>query len=202
MPKLNIRLLAYLIHTLGIDPDRIIVSGDSAGANLSASLLRYISEHGAKTDLPPLTAAFLFSPWASPGLTLKDPGAMDHHPNSRADIVTPTFGCWGARCWAPTPSTGLTLMSPYLDFVGHAAFPTETPVWIQAGESERLIVDQIKMADGMRSVKGNVVELHIEKDAPHDLCLIGEMLGFDEAAKFDARLAGKFLRDKGRTQRG
>jgi len=50
-----------LVETLQIDPARIVVMGDSAGAHLSLNLIRYLKESRA---LPMPGRLLLFSPWS------------------------------------------------------------------------------------------------------------------------------------------
>ena len=43
------RVLSYnVIHTLGVDPDDVVFSGDSTSGNLVIALLRYLSQEGKK----------------------------------------------------------------------------------------------------------------------------------------------------------
>ncbi|KAH8828092.1 endoplasmic reticulum protein [Flagelloscypha sp. PMI_526] len=55
----------YLVETLGFSPDDVIISGDSAGGNLSQALARYLCENTGKVSgLPrPPSALVLISPW-------------------------------------------------------------------------------------------------------------------------------------------
>lgn len=85
----------YLTETLAIPEDRITISGDSAGANLSVSLLRYIADHPeAKLTSP--RCAWLWSLWVDPGRSLiTDPPFFSA--NARTDYLNDAFGTWGAR---------------------------------------------------------------------------------------------------------
>jgi acetyl esterase/lipase len=66
-------LLNHVLNTLKVAPGNIIVTGDSAGANLVLSLLSHISHPHPSTVLPippvhlpsPLLGAVLISPWIS-----------------------------------------------------------------------------------------------------------------------------------------
>ncbi|KAF9070641.1 hypothetical protein BDP27DRAFT_1419873 [Rhodocollybia butyracea] len=57
----------YLVKTVGFDPQDIIVEGDSAGANLSLALTRYLVEHPNSGFPAPPGALILLSPWANLG---------------------------------------------------------------------------------------------------------------------------------------
>ncbi len=47
----------YLLHDLGIAPSRITISGDSVGAHLAVTLLRYISQNGSLLPAPRAASA-------------------------------------------------------------------------------------------------------------------------------------------------
>ncbi|KAF2743583.1 alpha/beta-hydrolase [Sporormia fimetaria CBS 119925] len=65
----GVEALRYLVETLHRDPSHITIGGDSAGGNLTASVLSHLSH--PHEDIPTLTlpsklhAAILISPWAS-----------------------------------------------------------------------------------------------------------------------------------------
>ncbi len=52
----------------------------------------------------------------------------------------------------------------------------------------------LKSAEEMRSVSGNVVELHIEPAAKHDIILGGDKSGFTKEAATSARRANDFIK--------
>lgn len=83
----------YLIKVEGISPTKIVLSGDSAGANLALSLTRYLTEHGANVGLAGPMATLLWSPWVSPGRSVTTE-AFDSSPNIRTDYITTAFGRW------------------------------------------------------------------------------------------------------------
>ena len=55
----------YLVFKVGIEPKNLVISGDSAGANLALALLRYLSEHGVGLSLSSAGCAWLWSVWRS-----------------------------------------------------------------------------------------------------------------------------------------
>lgn len=158
----------YVLNTVGVPPHKIAVGGDSAGANLTLALQRYLVEHGKETGLPNFATSWLHSPWVNPASSFKSKADFDRAPNRPFDYINGEFGSWGAECYAPDQSTGLTIADPYISFKGNA-FYTPIPTWISAGESEVLLHDQIRLYEEMKAIKENVVELSIEPNSPHDI---------------------------------
>lgn len=181
----------YLLNDLSIPADKIIVSGDSAGGNLALALLRYIHDNGESTGLPSAGCAWLWSPWANPAAAL-DVTAMAQSPNNPTDYLTSGFGKWGAEELKPSLARGIDLDHPNICFIGNA-FPTETPIYISTGEAEVLMHDDIKLYEDFKAVKGNHVQLQLEDYAPHDIILVGKIIGFEKEAALAAKRAGKFL---------
>ena len=70
-------------------------------------------------------------------------------------------------------------------------------MWIQVGGVEVLYDEIVRFTEGMRKVKGNVVELHVEPYASHDILLAGAVTGFEVEMKRCAGLVSEFLRGKG-----
>jgi acetyl esterase/lipase len=56
----------FLLNELHIPAHQIILAGDSAGATLVTSLLRYLYEYGSTIDIPTPKCAVLLSPWVEP----------------------------------------------------------------------------------------------------------------------------------------
>lgn len=84
----------YLLDQ-GISPQRIIVSGDSAGGNLAIALLRFIHDH--EGHLPKPAAVLLRSPWVDHAF---DPKAIQVHRNNATDYVPLSLAEWGARVYS------------------------------------------------------------------------------------------------------
>jgi len=178
--------LSYLLDICKLPANRIVLSGDSAGANLAAGLLRYLTTHGAAADLPSaLKAAWFWSPWVDPSGSLDPTRTMDKSPNYPRDYLTAAFGTWGAK----------TLGSVHSEYVKHLGnpFAAETPIYISTGECEVLFDEDVRWAGEMRGVKGNRVELSVEEDAVHDVILTGKLVGFEREAERAARRAGQWL---------
>jgi len=183
---------AYLVNEENIAPQKIIISGDSAGANLALSLVRYLTEFGTTIGLAGPACAWLWSPWVNPVASLTTDG-FNSSPHLGTDYINGMFGQWGAKTIQPSPQTGLTLSSGYISFKDNA-FATETPIYISAGECEVLYHDCVDLYEQMRAVKGNKVELQIEECSPHDTILVGQKIGFEKEAHQAAKRAGNYLK--------
>lgn len=77
----------FLLNDLRVPPRQVILSGDSAGGNLIAALLRYLSEYGTVINVPTPKCAVLLSPWVEPFYL--EPG---NNPNYGVDFVPATYG--------------------------------------------------------------------------------------------------------------
>ena len=172
---------------LGIPASSIIVSGDSAGGNLVIALLRYLSEH--KRFLPSPFAALLWSPWIDVCNCLEY-GLAERNRNYRSDYLTSPFTWWGAAGFIPESKkmTGEYLSSP------PKPFATDVPLWIGTGGAEVLRDDNVEFASSMSKIEGNNVDFHEEPSVPHDIVLVGNILGFETEAENMAEKAGEFLK--------
>ena len=168
----------------GFPASNIVISGDSAGANLAVALLRYIAD----TDgiLPNPSAALLWSPWVnlSGDLTL-----YDRHRYASVDYLPLAFLEWGVRCLvAPSMDPSHPYVSPMLH-----PFATKTPLWIQVGAEEILTDDGELFAHQMERVQGNKVALCVTAHVPHDILLLGRILGFEGETHEAVRQAQRFI---------
>ncbi|KAL8950169.1 MAG: hypothetical protein Q9222_003776 [Ikaeria aurantiellina] len=173
----------------GIPASSIILSGDSAGANLAIALLRYITEH-PHLQIPKPRAALLWCPWSNPG------GAMQPRPcssnrNYGTDFLVDVFGEWGIRDYAPHDP-----QNPYVSPRDHPFLCEGVPMWVQFGSLEVLADDVVRFAEVMRKVEGNEVEVHEVVGAPHDVFIIGGILGFKGMAGGMAEVMGRWLNPK------
>ncbi|KAM3066539.1 hypothetical protein ACMFMG_002253 [Clarireedia jacksonii] len=179
----------YLVETLRISPKRVVVSGDSAGGNLVLALLRYMHDNPG-AGLPHPGCAWLWSPWANPQGSLIA-GTFSGSPQTLTDYLCDGLGEWGARCFMPLEGTGVTMAHHSICFLG-TAFKTPTPLFISTGECEVLFAEDLKLYEEFKAVPGNNVELSIEQAAPHDIILVGKMVGFEKEAVLSVRRAGEF----------
>jgi acetyl esterase/lipase len=181
----------FLINDLGISPKDIIVSGDSAGGNLAIALLRYVSEYGTDLGIPNPAAGLLWSPWIDPS----DTSCSYVHDNAhyKSDYLSPAFTNWGSFAYAGLAGLS-TLSQPYINHkLKH--FKTEVPLWVNTGGAELLYFDDKEWADKMETA-GNDVTFMVEKIVPHDVLLIGDVMGFNREATNSAKHAGEWLRSK------
>lgn len=181
----------YLINQLGISPKDIVFSGDSAGANLAISLLRYLVEYGSDLGLPNPSACLLWSPWIDPA----DTTASYVHDNDHyaTDYMNAPFTRWGSTAYAGLSDLKI-LDQPYISHKNRA-FKTDVPLWVNTGSSEVLYYDSTEWCEKMKAI-GNNVTLDVEKYAPHDILLVGNILGFEKEAENSAKRAAEWLRSK------
>lgn len=181
----------YLLNDLHISPSNIILSGDSAGANASISLLRYITEYGEQLSLPNPSAALLWSPWVDPSDVSGD--FVHNNPNYATDYLSLPFTVWGSGAYAGSGGKAV-LKSPYVTHKNQT-FKTPVPLFVNTGSAEILYFDDCEWAEKMKEA-GNDVTLDVEKHVPHDVLLLGNILGFDKEATACAKRAGEWLISK------
>jgi acetyl esterase/lipase len=177
----------HLIEKLRIPSSRITISGDSAGGNLALALLRYISEHGKNLGLPWPGCVWLWSPWVNIQAGL-DPKNIALSPQYHTDYLGPNFGYWGSS----TLTFNKNPRDPYISPLGHP-FQSKSPIFVQTGRAEVLYDDNIEIAQQFKD-QGTTVELLVKQNAPHDIILIGPLIGFAKEAQDSAKVAGEFLR--------
>ncbi|GKZ26940.1 hypothetical protein AbraIFM66951_008113 [Aspergillus brasiliensis] len=182
----------YLVRDLNIAPSRIVLVGDSSGATMVMALLRYLHQEGGHelSELPLPRACLLFSPSVEYSFE-GDSEALDAHRNQRTDYCTGEMGAWGARAFAPPDSVRLD--DPYLSPALHP-FATPVPIFAQAGGAEVLCDSVRNFADAMRAVPGNRVEYLEMPGLPHDIYMMGHILGWPEEQEEMIEAAARFVR--------
>ena len=179
----------YLVNDLKIPPKNIIVSGDSAGGNITIALLRYISEYGPEIDLPAPCAAVLWSPWIDPSDT--SCSFVYDNPNYKTDFLSAPLTRWGTSAYAGLPGVQI-LSQPYIS-QKNRTFECAVPIWVNAGSAEVLCPDIVEWAQKMKEA-GNDVQLDIEEHVPHDILAMGAVMGFDKEAVNMAKRAGEWAK--------
>ena len=179
-------LLNHVLQEMNTKPSNIILSGDSAGANLVTQVLSHISHPHPSTALPippikldaPLRGAVLISPWVDFDIT-----APSFTKNERKDCIATAFGTqWSAAFLAcPWPHTSAS------DYYNQAQ--TAPASWwkdLQVQEvlivacEEEVLVDGIikfekKLSEGMGAGK---VEILIADGEYHDQPSLDVQLGY------------------------
>lgn len=143
----------WLISVEKIDPNNLIIAGDSAGGGLTLATL--IKLHDEEVSLP--IAAVCLSPWtdlAGTGESLKTKVEVD-------PFISPEMFEISARNYLGTTDPKNPLASPlYADLHG---LP---PLLIQVGTSEVLLDDSVRFAERAKAA-GVDVRLEIWKDMIH-----------------------------------
>ncbi|MHA1604977.1 MAG: alpha/beta hydrolase [Candidatus Freyarchaeota archaeon] len=143
----------WLVSAGGIEPNNLIVTGDSAGGGLTVASLVNLRDEG---DTLPAGAVCL-SPWtdlACTGETLRSKAEVD-------PFITPEGIEFMARVYLKDADPKNPLASPlYADLKG---LP---PMLIQVGTSEILLDDSLRLADRAKAAGVNV-ELDVWEDMIH-----------------------------------
>jgi acetyl esterase/lipase len=174
----------YVLNHLKVDPENVILSGESAGANLVMAMIRYLSEDG-KGVLPLPRTGLLWSPWVH---LIPNHLTLDSHPRAKTDYMKGSLLEWGASSFTPP---GRDRGHPYISFLGHE-FKSQVPLFIQTGTAEVLYDDHVKFANSMKAT-GTKVELMEIKNAPHDTFGAGIILGWVKEAEAAASNAVAFV---------
>ncbi|CEF85812.1 hypothetical protein FGSG_11299 [Fusarium graminearum PH-1] len=184
-------LTAYLdlIKSKGIPASQIILSGDSAGANLALALVRYIHEHGKDDHIPFPRAMALWSPWVDIAGALEQD--VKQSPNYKTDYLNMYFARWGA---ATVSGYGITdPAGPYLSPLRNPFKLEESlPVYVNAGGGEVLCEDIKNFCQRYEKYGWNI-HLDVSEGCPHDILLLGDTMGFGAEAKKAAENARGFL---------
>ncbi|KAK7185754.1 alpha/beta hydrolase fold-3 domain-containing protein [Paraphaeosphaeria sporulosa] len=189
-------LTAYLfvLHELKVPAERVILGGDSAGANCAIALLRYIDAYGGELDIPPPGAALLWSPWINP--TDGDTSFVRTNPHYGSDYIEPSFTSWGVCAFAgqdpPLAGPSIIASNPYAN-AKVSGFRTPVPLYVNVGGAEVLYFDGKEWAEMMRK-EGNAVHLDITEGVCHDLFMVAGLVGMEKKATEMAKSAGEWLR--------
>ena len=137
----------------GVDPQEIVIGGDSAGGGLTMATMVALRDAGER--LP--SSAFLISPWtdmACAGLSLDA--------NDQCDSM---FYGAGVRCMAPVYLGGASPHDPLASPV-YADLSKLPPLLIHVSDTEVLLDDSTRLADRAKQCGVNV-DLRVWNDLPH-----------------------------------
>lgn len=174
--------LAHLLAS-GVDPDQIVVGGDSAGGNLTAQLLGHILHpHPAVGVVAldrPLRAAFTVSPWVSVGANVPS-----FRENRHIDMLSPEIIAETGRTLLQGTTheaeegRGLGWAIPvdadesWFDGLGKVA----RSLYVTVGRHEILRDQGLVFADRIRRRNEDVrVTLEVGDDEAHDFILVEGM---------------------------
>jgi acetyl esterase/lipase len=150
----------------GFAADRIILGGDSAGANLVLATATALPQHG----LPRPRALVCICPWVELGAR---GGSLDH--NSHYDWLPAHFETWAKAYAGETPVTH-PLVSP-----GLADLRGLSPLLVQVGTAEMLL-DQVRRFVERAREAGVEVTYHEYDDMVHNWHMFGGMCSQSLAA--------------------
>lgn len=184
---------SYLIHTLRIPASRIVLSGDSCGGDLVLALLRYIVQYDSPSLLPAPKCGWVFSPWCNVLMGLNTNAWMSS-PNYKTECIPASFPAWGAKHFLNDLEI-TELVEQYVAPIRHP-FPLPSPVLIVTGAREVLCQEHQELAHVFRKLPQNTssIELHVEENVPHDVLMIGWLMGFRKEAGRCSEKAGDFTR--------
>jgi epsilon-lactone hydrolase len=145
----------------GFAPERVVLGGDSAGGGLALSLLADLCGRGT-----PPAGLFAFSPWTDLSLTgaslSRNAAADPLLPAERiGELVEIVLGPYDPRDPRVSPLFG--------------DFPGAPPVLLQAGRTEILLDDTLRMADRLRAERSQV-SVELWDDTPHVWQIFGDWL--------------------------
>ncbi|ORY05036.1 alpha/beta-hydrolase [Basidiobolus meristosporus CBS 931.73] len=155
----------HLVDTLGIDPKRILMCGDSAGGNLCIATALKIRDTLPTTPLP--AGQILFSPWMMCSLPVRD-SADDYITSSGINHFVECYIQTSAEASAsiytsPLRAPTLQGLPPQLVFIGG--------VEIFRPSIERYVTKAKSEGVDVRSI--------LKEEKPHDYALVAEVGGHE-----------------------
>jgi len=135
----------------GIDPKRIVICGESSGANMAVAVSMMTRDRGG----PALRGQALISP------------VLDftrwRHGGEDAPLLTGGEMAYYTECYCPDPEQ---VAHPYVSPLVSGKFHGLPPAYIMGGELDSLLVDSHNYAGHLRN-NGTPVELIVEKGLVH-----------------------------------
>jgi acetyl esterase/lipase len=137
----------------GVDPQEIVIGGDSAGGGLAIATLVALRDAGER--LP--RAAFILSPWTDLAVTGRSLDANDER--------DPMFYGDAIRKMAPVYVGDASPRDPLVSPI-YADLSNLPPLLIYVSDTEVLLDDSTRLAERARQC-GLKVDLRVESDLPH-----------------------------------
>ncbi|KAJ5717376.1 Alpha/Beta hydrolase protein [Penicillium malachiteum] len=182
----GITAYVYALETLKIPPSQIVLSGESAGANLILAMLRYITEENPAIPLP--RCALLWSPWVD--MTQRAITSLLTNRNYNTDFIKCDLGQWAVSMYIPP---GWSDDHPYLSpLASEHPLKLSIPLFIEVGGSEVLHDDIVQFALNMKE-NGTEVELREAPNAVHSIFSSGNNFGMPDVAIEGHKQAAKFM---------
>ena len=176
---------AHLVLRLGVEARDVVLSGDSAGGNLALALLRYLCEESRACGLPPPGGVLLWSPWTDPGVS---PAQLEARVEDAWDIVPPALVGWACRAFLPEGGREEPYVSPV-----RRGIESAVPIWVQVGGREVIREDILRWVEVQKLVGKGRLRVYEIPNAPHDMFMAGEGLGFVKESREAAEDAILFL---------
>ncbi|KAK8040788.1 hypothetical protein PG994_013795 [Apiospora phragmitis] len=185
-PIQDIVTVYHQVLSLGIAPQNILLSGDSAGGTLIIAFLRYLE---ATSKLPPPGGALLWSPWVH----VTSHAGADHEAsrNFEHDILPASLLQWGVDAYLPERQPTADEL-PYISPLHHP-FRTSVPLHINAGSAEAFFDTIKEFADEMAGMNGNQVRFQPAEFAPHDLVMLYKGYGMEREVELATKDALEFF---------
>ncbi|KAG9231858.1 prolyl oligopeptidase-like protein [Amylocarpus encephaloides] len=184
-------LLSHILTTLRISPSNILLTGDSAGANLVTALLSHITHPHPSPSIPrinlhgeKLLGALLISPWIQFTFT-----HASIKKNEYKDCVSPPAASMWSTAFLASPHPH-TSNSDYYNQPSTAppSFFTGWPVsnLLIVGGEEEVLIDSItefaeKLKEGLKG--GTEVEFFVAKGEYHDQMNLDPQIGYAEGCQ-------------------
>ncbi|MEO1240925.1 MAG: alpha/beta hydrolase [Pseudomonadota bacterium] len=137
----------------GVDPESLIVSGDSAGGGLALALLLSCKEQG----LPMPAGAILYSPWTDLAVT----GASIDANEKTDAMFKKVYIAEGAKHYLGSADAKTPLASPL-----YAELDGLPPILTFVSDDEALLDDSVRLHERLQGA-GVSSELIVEKGLPH-----------------------------------
>ncbi|KAF4662773.1 hypothetical protein FOL47_006066 [Perkinsus chesapeaki] len=150
---------SYLINSLEIPPERIVLVGDSAGANLALSVMLQLRDRG-RYPLP--AGLVLLSPWADLSLSEDQLWCENAYYDYLPVELIYKFAQLCAR------STGVAMDDPIVSPALAPSLDLKVPVYCTYGEVEILRASEEGLCRRLKMENSKRVEVEMIVDMPHD----------------------------------